>query len=156
MERIVVLNSDRSLLEEEEHRYDAGGAIHVVVDEAKLTLNQFLRQAAIELRGVRLNRADWSEDSHSLAFTLRSLRGRFLIHGMLNAYWEPLTFELPPQTAETQERWQRWIDTALQSPDDIRRLDESALKTYVVQPRSLVFLAMCLQSARETVSDARR
>jgi isoamylase len=62
---------------------------------------------AIEWRGVRLNRADWTEHSHSLAFTLRSLHGRFLIHGMLNGYWEPLTFELPPRAAETQERWRR-------------------------------------------------
>ncbi len=30
------------------------------------------------------------------AFTLRSLRARFLLHGMLNAYWEPLTFQCRP------------------------------------------------------------
>ena len=49
---------------------------------------------------MALNRPDWSDHSHSLAFTLRSLRGSFLLHGMLNAYWEPLTFELPPVSAE--------------------------------------------------------
>ena len=41
----------------------------------------------------------------------------FLLHGMLNAYWEPLTFELPPVPAE--QGWRRCIDTALDSPDDI-------------------------------------
>jgi len=38
---------------------------------------------------------------------------------MLNAYWEPLTFELPPVPADRQQRWRRCIDTALDSPDDI-------------------------------------
>ena len=36
---------------------------------------------------------------------------------MLNAYWEPLTFELPPLPPE--QRWCRVVDTALSSPDDI-------------------------------------
>src|SRR5262249_61929589 len=48
---------------------------------------------------------------------LRILRGRFLLHGILNAYWEPLTFELPP--TDRQQWWRRCIDTALDSPDDI-------------------------------------
>jgi len=119
----------------------------VVVDEAKLSLNQFLRQARIEWHGTALNRPDWSEHSHTLAFTLRSLRGRFLIHGMLNAYWEPMTFELPPVPAERQQPWRRWIDTGLASPDDICTLDEATIiaqSTYVVQPRSSVFLALWL------------
>ena len=95
---------------------------------------------------MRLNRPDCREHSRSLAFTLCSLRERFLIHGMLNAYWEPLTFELPPPPAESP--WRRWIDTALQSPDDIRRLDEASIltqTTYVVQPHSSVFLALWLK-----------
>ena len=72
----------------------------VVAEGTALSLNQLLRRAHIEWHGVALNRPDWSDHSHSLAFTLRSLRGRFLLHGMLNAYWEPLTFELPPVPAE--------------------------------------------------------
>jgi glycogen operon protein len=35
---------------------------------------------------------------------------------MLNAYWEPLAFELPPLPAK--ERWHRIADTALPAPDD--------------------------------------
>ena len=37
-------------------------------------------------------------------------------HLILNAYWEPLDFELPQLSAGT---WRRWIDTALDSPNDI-------------------------------------
>jgi isoamylase len=91
----------------------------VVAEGGKLSLNQLLQRAKIEWHGVALNRPDWSEHSHSLAFTLRSLRARFVLHGMLNAYWESLTFELPPIPPESEQRWRRCIDTALASPDDI-------------------------------------
>jgi isoamylase len=38
-------------------------------------------------------------------------------HLILNAYWEPLIFELPK--LDGGGSWRRWIDTALDSPDDI-------------------------------------
>jgi glycogen operon protein len=116
----------------------------VVSERSALTLNQLLRRARIEWHGVALNQPDWGENSHSLAFTLRSLRGRFVLHGMLNAYWEPLTFELPPAPPEGREAWRRCMDTALPSPDDIYLWDEAppaGSGTYVVQPRSIVVLA---------------
>ena len=90
-----------------------------VLDIGTLTLNELLQRARIEWHGVKLNRPDWSEHSHSLAFTLRSLASRFLLHGILNAYWEPLTFELPPVAVASGEQWRRCIDTALASPHDI-------------------------------------
>ncbi len=128
----------------------------VVSAEGKLSLNQLLQQAKIEWHGVALNRPDWSEHSHSLAFTFRSLRARFLLHGILNAYWEPLTFELPPIPVESRGRWRRCIDTALASPDDIYAWEQAPLveqATYAVQPRSMVLLA--LQVAAESVSQSR-
>ncbi|MCX7592656.1 MAG: hypothetical protein N2235_02630 [Fischerella sp.] len=42
-------------------------------------------------------------------------RGEHL-HIILNAYWEPLNFELP--LLGSQEHWYRIADTALPSPDD--------------------------------------
>jgi glycogen operon protein len=65
---------------------------------------------------------------------------------MLNAYWEPLTFELPP-AAEHQQAWRRCIDTALESPDDICPWESAPVvtqATYVVQSRSAVLLALVL------------
>ena len=127
----------------------------MVAEEGKLSLSQLLQRAKIEWHGVALNRPDWSEHSHSLAFMLQSLRARFLLHGMLNAYWEPLTFELPPVPAENQQLWRRCIDTALAPPDDFCPWKKAPLvqqATYVVQPRSLVFLVRALQVAAETVS----
>jgi glycogen operon protein len=117
-----------------------------IVAERTLSLNQLLRRAHIEWHGVALNRPDWRNHSHSLAVTLRSLRGSFLLHAMLNAYWEPLTFELPPMSAEP--RWRRCIDTALDSPDDICPWESAPVvrqATYEVQSRSVVVLALALE-----------
>jgi glycogen operon protein len=99
---------------------------------------------------VALNEPDWSEHSHSLAFTLTSLRSRFLFHCILNAYWEPLRFALPSPPAGQGRAWRRCIDTALAAPDDLRRLADApdVLEThYLAQPRSVVLLAMETQSA---------
>jgi glycogen operon protein len=92
----------------------------VVVEGRTLSLNALLRRARVEWHGVRLGQPDWSDHSHSLAFSLRSLRARFSFHAMFNAYWEPLAFELPSPPAGGQQAWRRCIDTALESPDDIQ------------------------------------
>ena len=81
--------------------------------------------------------------SRSLAFTMRSLRGRFLLYGILNAYWEALNFQLPPVTEGPDRLWRRCIDTALDSPQDICEPAECPAvreATYRVQPRSIVIL----------------
>ena len=127
----------------------------VVTEKGKLSLNQLLQLAKIDWHGVRLNSPDWSENSHAIAFTLRSLRARFLLHGMFNAYWKSLTFELPPVPADSRQAWRRCVDTALASPDDFHPLDkapEVAQAIYVVQPRSVVVLVLALQAAAEGVS----
>ena len=65
---------------------------------------------------------------------------------IFNAYWEPLTFELPP--APNGEPWRRCIDTALDSPEDIRRWEEAPCvppAACLVQARSVVLFALPLQ-----------
>jgi glycogen operon protein len=122
----------------------------VVTKEEHLTLNQLLHQGLIHWHGVKLNEPDWSEHSHSLALTARTLHGRFRVHVMLNAYWEPLTFELPPPDAG-DEHWRRCIDTALPTPDDCRQWHDGlavTAPTYVVQPRSVVVMALALAGDR--------
>jgi glycogen operon protein len=128
----------------------------VVAEEDRLSLNDLLRRARIDWHGVALNHPDWSVDSHALAFTLRSLHHRHLIHGMLNAYWEPLTFELPALPAENRQNWRRCIDTALVSPDDIHSWEKAPLieqATYEVQARSVVLLALALEAAAKLPTD---
>ena len=73
---------------------------------------------------------------------------RFLLHGMFNAYWEPLTFDLPPVPTDCQQEWRRCMDTALDLPDDIFSWETAPVVTqamYVAQPRSVVLLVLALE-----------
>ena len=106
-----------------------------------ISLNQLLRSTVYQWHGVRLNQPDWSESSRALAFTVLLKQGQVRVHGMMNAYWEALDFELP---AHGEKPWKRWIDTALPSPDDIVDYAGAPVLTgtsYLVQPRSIVFIA---------------
>lgn len=119
----------------------------VLAADKDLTLNQLLQRAKVDWHGVELGRPDWGEHSHSLAFTVRSLRGRFLLHGIFNAHWDALAFQLPPVPAGSRQKWRRCIDTALASPDDIAAWDAAPAveqETYVAQSRSVVLLALAL------------
>lgn len=91
--------------------------------------------------GVYLGQPDWSDYSHTLAFSLCHPAEGEHLHIMLNTYWEPLKFELPP--LKPGNHWHRIVDTALSAPDDFSDL-ETAVKTdqnnYLVAPRSFVVL----------------
>ena len=109
----------------------------------RLSLNQMLRAQKLEWHGVALHRPDWSRSSHSLAFSVELPKDGLLVHAMLNAYWEPLTFELPLLERWKGARWRRWIDTSLASPEDIVEISEAKemeATTYCVAPRSVAVL----------------
>jgi glycogen operon protein len=53
-------------------------------------------QTEILFHGTRLHQPDWSFDSRSLAMEARWRNERVFL--IANAYWEPLEFELPPDT----------------------------------------------------------
>jgi isoamylase len=65
-----------------------------------------------------------------------------LLYVVINAYWEPLEFELPP-LSEAYEPWRRCIDTFLAPPEDVCPLKDGPIvppATYRVQARALVVL----------------
>ncbi len=96
---------------------------------------------SITWHGVALNQPDWSDESRSLAFSLRYPSAGEHLHIMLNAYWQPLVFELP--LLEPRHCWRRIIDTSLPSPDDISAAATAsavAVHSYAVMPRSAVVL----------------
>ena len=68
---------------------------------------------------------------------------KLLFHVILNAYCEPLDFELPQAGDQSQDSWRRWIDTSLDSPQDIVEW-QCALqvpgRSYRAGPRSVVVL----------------
>lgn len=104
------------------------------------TLNEILRKARLEFHGVRLNQPDWSDLSHSLAVTAFSTHGEHAVHLMMNAFWDPLDFELPRLAGH---QWHRWIDTALESPEDISdwiKAPAAGSLVYRLEARSIALL----------------
>jgi glycogen operon protein len=83
-----------------------------------LSLEQVLRTATTSWHGVKLGQPDWSDSSHSLAFSAEDPYEKLRIHVILNAFWQTLEFELPPAD-NGHGSWRRWIDTSLDSPFDI-------------------------------------
>jgi len=112
----------------------------------------------MEWHGVRLGLPDWSDESRSLAVHLWRPAGTttgapaadgaapdpqaathlFLI---ANAFWEPLTFELP---RIEDQAWFRFVDTTLNAPQEITDPGEEMplgrQDTYRSGPRSVVIL----------------
>jgi isoamylase len=112
-------------------------------ERRQIPLNQLLREANKQWHGVRLNDPDWRECSHSVAFGTELKNDRLLLHLILNAYWEPLEFELPPDERGNGNVWRRWIDTGLDSPNDIAEWQAAPLipgHSYRAEPRSVVLL----------------
>ncbi|MCU0398743.1 MAG: alpha-amylase family glycosyl hydrolase, partial [Cyclobacteriaceae bacterium] len=87
--------------------------------EYAMSLRELLDQRLVTAHGIRLNEPDWSDQSHTTAFTVQSLSGTLAMHYIINAWSEPLTFELPKLSQDPKRQWKRWIDTSLPSPNDI-------------------------------------
>lgn len=106
----------------------------------RASLVQLLTDAKKSWHGVKLNQPDWSDQSRSLALHAQLRHSEVLFHFIFNAHWEPLEFELPQ--IETGP-WQRWIDTALESPDDIVPWELAPpvnMEKYRADARSVVML----------------
>jgi glycogen operon protein len=128
LHRFVTLLNARRLLRDTAHE--------------RVSLNTLLRNANKSWHGVKLNEPDWSPYSHAVAFSADMPREKLTIFLILNAYWEPLTFELPPLS--NSGGWRRWIDTSLDSPNDIvpwRKAPTIPGQSYQAGPRSVVLLS---------------
>jgi isoamylase len=129
---VTLLNARRVLRDPEPERH-------------RVSLNQLLRSVNLAWHGVKLNQPDWSEYSHSIAFTAELRQERLLFHMILNAYWQPLDFELPPLDSAGENPWRRWIDTALDSPHDIVEWETAEPvpgHAYRAESRSVVILVL--------------
>jgi glycogen operon protein len=109
-------------------------------ERKRLSVRKLLHDAAKAWHGVKLNQPDWGDGSKSIALEGRLSEERLHFYLVLNAHWEPLTFELPqPEFGP----WRRWIDTSLDSPDDIVPWSDApshAGQAYPVGGRSVVML----------------
>jgi glycogen operon protein len=112
------------------------------------SLDQLIRDARKEWHGVKLLQPDWSDHSHSIAFGAEIRSQKLRIHFLMNAYWEPLQFELPRLSRNEGSCWQRWIDTALESPEDIvdwKMAPRLSGNVYQAEARSVVVLFSSFQ-----------
>jgi glycogen operon protein len=110
------------------------------------SLDQLIREARKAWHGVKPLQPDWSDGSHSLAFGAEIKKDNLGIHFILNGYWEPLQFELP--RLQHGVVWHRWIDTALDTPNDITDWQAAPAVSgtvYSVEARSVVVLITPLQ-----------
>jgi glycogen operon protein len=126
--RFLRLLIARRLLRDDEH------------ERRRVTLNTMIREAKHAWHGVKLGSPNWNDNSHSVAFGAELRKEGLLFHFILNAYWEPLEFDLPKLEGAT---WRRWIDTALETPDDITPWEESPTVpngSYRAEARSVVML----------------
>ena len=139
--RFVTLLNAHRVLRDVEHEWQ------------RVALNQLIRQAELTWHGVRLHEPDWGHDSHSVALTTRYTAEGVFFHFIFNAYWEPLEFELPSAAEGCVRPWHRWIDTFLDSPQDIVDWDQAPLvpsATYRAEPHSVVVLFTGLEPERQS------
>jgi len=137
--RFVTLLNARRILRDVEH------------ERQRLSLAQLIQQANKAWHGVKLGQPDWSEQSHSVAFSAELRREELLVYIILNAYWEPLVYELPQPGNGGEHPWHRWIDTALDSPHDIAPWQSSPSipgNSYRAESRSVVVLFANLTGRR--------
>lgn len=112
-------------------------------ERQRTSLTHLIRTANKTWHGVRLNQPDWTDQSRSFALTVELREERLLLHLILNAFWEPLEFELPSAGAGKGCCWRRWIDTAQHTPNDICAWEEAPdyrEATYHAAARSVVAL----------------
>ena len=95
------------------------------IERQRISLNRLLHGANLTWHGVKVGQPDWSMSSHSVALTVEMRDERLTVHLIANAYWKALDFELP-QIGRSGISWRRWIDTALDSPNDIVPWDTAA------------------------------
>jgi glycogen operon protein len=138
--RFVTLLNARRILRDVEH------------ERRRVSLSALIGDADKAWHGIRLNQPDWGDCSHSVALGARLQKAGLVFHLILNAYWEPLDFELPRVDADGP--WRRWIDTSLDSPEDVVPWEEAPVvpdAAYRVGARSVAMLyALTPTDARQS------
>jgi len=127
--RFVKLLIARRLMRDVEH------------ERRRASLSQVLREAKQAWHGVKIDQPDWSPFSHTIVIGGELKNEGVKAHIILNAYWEPLDFELP--MLSDGKNWLRWIDTALDPPHEICECNAEqpvAGATYRAGARSVVAL----------------
>jgi glycogen operon protein len=116
---------------------------NITSERGRMSLTQVINQGIKDWHGVKLNQPDWSDHSHAIAFCAELRSERLLVYFIFNAFWESLNFELPRIDQNNINPWRRWIDTYLETPQDIVEWQSGASipgHTYQAGPRSVIVL----------------
>jgi glycogen operon protein len=110
-------------------------------EQQRVSLSDMLERAKKAWHGIKLNQPDWSDDSRSVALGAEMPDEGLQFHVILNAGEQTLEYQLPMLSGA--HAWRRWIDTILESPNDI--VDWVAAppldrESYRVGPHSVVML----------------
>ncbi len=105
LRRFVSLLAARRVMRSREH------------EKSRTCLTDMIQKAQKSWHGVKLNQPDWGDDSFRVALNAEVKVQGLSFHLILNAHWEAHDFELP--TPGHGRPWRRWIDTGLDSPNDI-------------------------------------
>jgi isoamylase len=111
-------------------------------ERQRMALTQLISRGIRGWHGVTLNQPDWNDNSHSIALSAQLPGEDLLVYLIFNTYWEQLEFELP-LLANDKMFWHRWIDTYLDSPQDIVEWQTAPAipgRIYKAGPRSVVVL----------------
>ena len=110
----------------------------------RMSLNQLIQQANKAWHGVQTAPTGLGRFfPQPVRSPPRLRKERLLCHLIMNAYWEPLDFELPRAGERSEDSWCRWIDTTLDSPHDIVEWQTAPPvpgRAYRAGPRSVVVL----------------
>ncbi|WP_354624356.1 glycogen debranching protein GlgX [Psychromonas sp. MME2] len=90
------------------------------------SLLNIIKKAGIRWHGVKLNQPDWSDSSHAIAFESTNTHSQRITYTIVNAFSEPLNFEIPKTS---NRKWLRVVDTSLTDNNDI--YVEGDTKTWV-------------------------
>lgn len=134
-----LMNTQRPLLE------FVRGLVHFNLNSPYFHESRYWGSSETQLiwHGVEPGQPDWSAASTTLAFQLFNPFYDHELCVIMNAFWEPLTFTLPPPQRAAHLPWQRLIDTAAPSPDDFHPAPAAPYLLegkLTVQPRAVVVL----------------
>lgn len=107
-------------------------------------LDSVLRSTKLQWHGVLPFQPDWSYNSHSIGVLVYWSTYSIYAYVFVNAFWEDLEIELPPQPRNVKRHWLLMVDTSKRAPDavtpntKVQRL--CAGDKIKVQARSIVML----------------
>ncbi len=131
----------KDLLEFVKHLIQFTQQHQVFREEQFWAMSPEINTPRIAWHGVKLHQPDYSSPSHSIAFELFHPDQKERFYVAINAYWEPLTFEVPRLPVD--QKWSLAIDTSIDFEQEAQSISKPTLminSEISVQARSINIL----------------